>query len=153
MGSPAARLGDMHVCPDVVKSTPPVPHVGGPIIVGCTSVFIGGMPAAVKGNKCVCVGPPSSINEGSSGVKIEGKPAARLGDGCTHGGKIVAGCVTVLIGDKKSSSVSQAKSSSGSSQGKDSQNSKASTNAQESALREGAEKGAPFVEVCPFQGK
>jgi uncharacterized Zn-binding protein involved in type VI secretion len=27
-----------------------------------------------------------------------GKPAARMGDSCSHGGKIVLGCMTVLIG-------------------------------------------------------
>jgi hypothetical protein len=47
----------------------------------------------------VCVGPPDKIKSGSGGVLINGKPAARLGDSTTHGGRIVGGCATVLIGD------------------------------------------------------
>ena len=27
---PAARIGDMHVCPMVTPGVPPIPHVGGP---------------------------------------------------------------------------------------------------------------------------
>lgn len=97
MGKPAARIGDMHVCPQV---TVLVPHVGGPIIgPGCPTVLIGGMPAAVMGDLCVCVGPPDSIILGSTGVMIGGKPAARMGDQCAHGGAIVLGCPTVLIGE------------------------------------------------------
>jgi hypothetical protein len=48
---------------------------------------------------CVCVGPPDSIVLGSFGCLIEGKPAARMGDQCAHGGMIVMGCFTVLIGN------------------------------------------------------
>ena len=44
MGMPAARVGDMHVCPAV---TVLVPHVGGPILPpGAITVIISGMPAA-----------------------------------------------------------------------------------------------------------
>ena len=86
MSKPAARIGDMHVCPMVTPGTPPIPHVGGPIIgPGCATVLIGGMPAAVMGDMCVCTGPPDTITLGSTGVLIGGKPAARLGDMCGHG--------------------------------------------------------------------
>ena len=96
MGKPAARIGDMHVCP---KMNPgPVPHVGGPIVLGAPTVLIGSMPAARVGDMAVCVGPPDKVSAGSSTVIISGKPAARLGDSSAHGGKIVAGCPTVLIG-------------------------------------------------------
>jgi uncharacterized Zn-binding protein involved in type VI secretion len=93
----AARLTDMHVCPMV---TPPgVPHVGGPIIgPGAPTVLIGDMPAAVIGDTCVCVGPPDAIIMGSTTVMIGGKPAARMGDPTVHGGTIIIGCPTVLIG-------------------------------------------------------
>lgn len=67
-GLPAARLGDMHVCP---MFNGPVPHVGGPITVGSPTVLIGGQPAARMGDMATCVGPPDSI---------------------------VMGCMTVLIG-------------------------------------------------------
>jgi len=96
MGKPAARIGDMHVCP---KTNPgPVPHVGGPIVVGAPTVLIGSMPAARVGDMAVCIGPPDKVSAGSSTVTITGKPAARLGDSSGHGGKIVVGCPTVLIG-------------------------------------------------------
>lgn len=96
MGQPAARLTDMHVCPMV---TGVVPHVGGPVLgPGVPTVLIGGLPAAVLGDSCTCVGPPDTIILGSSTVLIGGKPAARLGDSTAHGGSIVLGEFTVLIG-------------------------------------------------------
>jgi uncharacterized Zn-binding protein involved in type VI secretion len=61
-------------------------------------VIIGGMPAATMGGPAVCVGPPDTIIKGSATVMIGGKPAARLGDSCAHGGTIVLGCFTVMIG-------------------------------------------------------
>lgn len=98
MGKFAARIGDPHLCPmvDGLK-----PHVGGPIIgPGVPNVLIGGMPAAVQGDMCACVGPPDCITFGSNSVLIGGRPAARQGDNCAHGGKITIGCPTVLIGGK-----------------------------------------------------
>lgn len=100
MGKPAARIGDMHMCPMVTPGLPPIPHVGGPIVgPGCPTVLIGGMPASVMGDVCTCVGPPDTIILGSTGVMIGGKPAARMGDQCAHGGAITLGCPTVLIGE------------------------------------------------------
>ena len=99
MGQPAARLTDMHVCPVVTPGTPPVPHVGGPIVgPGVATVLIGGLPAAVAGDNAVCVGPPDSIIKGSATVMIGGRPAARMGDTTAHGGSIALGLPTVLIG-------------------------------------------------------
>lgn len=99
MGMPAARIGDLHVCPMVTPALPPIPHVGGPILgPGAPTVLIGGQPAAVVGDMATCVGPPDSIVAGSAVVMIGGKPAARVGDTCAHGGSIVVGCPTVLIG-------------------------------------------------------
>lgn len=95
---PAARISDMHTCPMVTPGTPPVPHVGGPITVGCPTCLIGGMPAARVGDMAVCVGPPDSIAFGSPTVVIGGMMAARIGDPTTHGGVIVAGCPTVMVG-------------------------------------------------------
>jgi uncharacterized Zn-binding protein involved in type VI secretion len=97
MSRPAARITDMHVCPKVEPG--PVPHVGGPIVVpGAPTVFIGGLPAATVGSMAVCVGPPDTVAAGSGTVLLCGKPAARLGDQCQHGGAIVSGAPTVLIG-------------------------------------------------------
>jgi uncharacterized Zn-binding protein involved in type VI secretion len=56
------------------------------------------MPAATIGSMCVCVGPPDSVILGSFTVMMGGKPAARLGDSTAHGGTIVAGAPTVLVG-------------------------------------------------------
>lgn len=78
---------------------PPIPHVGGPIAgPSVPNVLIGKLPAAVVGDLCVCAGPPDSILKGSATVFIGGKPAARMGDSTVHGGVIVAGCPTVIIG-------------------------------------------------------
>jgi len=96
MTKPGARITDMHVCPMV---TVLVPHVGGPVTgPGVPTVLIGGLPAAVMGDLCTCVGPPDTIILGSTTVLIGGKPAARLGDTTAHGGSIVVGTPTVLIG-------------------------------------------------------
>lgn len=94
MAPPAARMGDMHVCPMVTGT---VPHVGGPVSVGSPTVMIGKVPAARVGDMCVCVGPPDSIAMGSTTVLIAGAPAARLGDSTAHGGSIVVGLPTVMI--------------------------------------------------------
>jgi len=76
-----------------------VPHVGGPIMPpGVPTVLIGSMPAATATGMCTCVGPPDIIAKGSATVMIGGLPAARLGDTTAHGGSIVLGCFTVLIG-------------------------------------------------------
>ena len=93
---PAARINDFHVCPMVTGT---VPHVGGPVIgPGEATVLIGGMPAAVVGDSATCSGPPDTIVAGSGTVMIGGKPAARLGDSTSHGGSIVVGEFTVMIG-------------------------------------------------------
>jgi uncharacterized Zn-binding protein involved in type VI secretion len=62
------------------------------------TVLIGGMPAARVGDMCTCVGPPDSIVKGSATVMIGGMPAARMGDSTAHGGSIILGCPTVMIG-------------------------------------------------------
>ncbi len=84
------------MCPMV---TGQVPHVGGPVLpAGEPTVLIGGTPAARVGDMATCTGPPDTIAMGSATVLIGGKPAARMGDTTSHGGTIVAGLPTVLIG-------------------------------------------------------
>lgn len=96
MGMPAARVLDMHVCPML---TVLVPHVGGPILPpAAITVLIGGMPAARLGDMAVCVGPPDVIALGSFTVLTMKQPQARIGDMTAHGGAIVLGCFTVLVG-------------------------------------------------------
>ena len=94
---PAARITDMHVCPMV---TGLVPHVGGPVLpAGCPTVLIGFLPAARVGDMALCVGPPDVVAMGSPTVTIGGMMAARIGDSTAHGGVIVVGCPTVIIGE------------------------------------------------------
>ena len=95
---PAARIGDLHVCPMVTPGTPPVPHVGGPVTMGCPTVMIGFMPAARVGDLATCVGPPDAIAMGSMTVMIGFMPAARIGDLTVHGGTVAVGFPQVLIG-------------------------------------------------------
>ena len=93
---PAARVTDMHVCPMV---TGIVPHVGGPILPPCAiQVLIGGLPAARITDLATCVGPPDIIVMGSSSVLIQYLPAARMLDNTAHGGMIMMGEFTVIIG-------------------------------------------------------
>lgn len=92
----AARITDMHLCPMV---TGIVPHVGGPVVApSAPTVLIGGLPAAGLGSMCVCAGPPDTIMKGSATVLAGGRPLARMGDTTAHGGTIVLGCPTVLVG-------------------------------------------------------
>jgi uncharacterized Zn-binding protein involved in type VI secretion len=86
----------MHICPMV---TGVVPHVGGPILPPCCpQVMIGFLPAARVTDLATCVGPPDVIVKGSMTVMIGGLPAARIGDLTAHGGVIVMGYPTVMIG-------------------------------------------------------
>jgi len=99
---PAARVTDMTACPMVIPGTPPVPHVGGPIIPPCqTNVLVCGMPQARVSDTSICAaGGPAKIVTGAWNVLVGGKPAARIGDMTSHGGRIVTGCPTVLIGTR-----------------------------------------------------
>ena len=115
---PAARLSDMHTCPMVTGMTP---HVGGPILTPCCpTVIIGGLPAARVTDLALCAGPLDAIAMGSPTVLIGNLMAARIGDPTIHGGVIVAGCPTVIIG----------------------------VPAQGAVLAGAAANGAPFVEQC-----
>ncbi len=95
---PAARVTDLHTCPEFDG---PVPHVGGPLLpIGSSpNVFINGLPAVIVGTMATCVGPPDSIAIGSTGIFINGRPAARLGDMTVHGGVIVSGSPNVIFGE------------------------------------------------------
>ncbi|ELY85346.1 PAAR domain-containing protein [Natrinema altunense] len=65
---PAWRaLADVHTCP---LTTGPVPHVGGTVTKGSTSVLINKMPAARMGDTIIESGPPNTIASGCSTVMI-----------------------------------------------------------------------------------
>jgi uncharacterized Zn-binding protein involved in type VI secretion len=112
---PAARKGDNHgACPGI--------HVGGAIQGPCAKkVYIGKKKAARVTDKAKCqCGGPDPIVKGSRTVLIENKMAARIDDPTAHGGKIVQGEPTVIIGD----------------------------NAQGNALSKAASKGKGVVDDC-----
>jgi uncharacterized Zn-binding protein involved in type VI secretion len=115
---PASRISDMHTCPMVNPG--PVPHVGGPDISGSPDVIVGYMPQARVGDSLVCVPAIDKISKGSPTVLVNGRQAARIGDPTVHGGVLVAGCPTVLIGES----------------------------GQGSTLRGAAADGTPFCEEC-----
>jgi len=61
-------------------------------------VLVGGLPAARITDMLTCVGPPDTIIVGAPTVLINNLPAARMADSTAHGGIIVSGIPTVLIG-------------------------------------------------------
>lgn len=67
-GKPAWRAAaDFHTCPLV---TVLVPHVGGVVAMGSTTVLINNLPAARLGDQVVEVGPPNAIVLGETTVLI-----------------------------------------------------------------------------------
>lgn len=139
MSRPAARLADMHTCPMVNPG--PVPHVGGPILPPCkVTVLTGGRPQARVSDRALCIGPPDVIVQGSRSVLVGGLMAARLGDRTAHGGVIVAGCPTVLIGDAGGGGAGAVLSVAASFM---------DPAAQAAALIAAATNGTPFCERCP----
>ena len=157
MGQPAARLTDMHVCPMV---TGIVPHVGGPILPVCApTVLTGKLPQARVTDMLTCVGPPDVIVKGSATVFVSGLPAARMLDSTAHGGVIMLGCFTVLIGDSASGGGSPGAGKlagysppppamPNASGALASAAALSSPKAQAATLRTAAQSGAPFCERC-----
>lgn len=93
---PGVRVGDAHTCPQ----QQPSPHVGGVVVgPGAPTVLLEHLPGCVSGDQCACVGPPNVAVATSATVLFSGKPAVRVGDPTAHGGVIVAGAATVLVGD------------------------------------------------------
>lgn len=136
----AARLSDMHTCPMVSGL---VPHVGGPILPACAvTVLTCQLPQARVGDMLTCVGPPDTIVKGSATVMVNNMPAARLGDTTAHGGVIVMGAPTVIIGDAGGGgggAVAPGLTSAGA---------YAAPKAQAKALIMAARDGTPFCERC-----
>ena len=98
-GAPAARVGDMHVCPMLNPGTPPPPHVGGPISLGSAGVMIGGMPAARMGDMATCSGPPDSIIMGCPTVLIGETGGGSSGGGGGSAAAANAGAHAALVGE------------------------------------------------------
>lgn len=95
----AAYIGDMHVYPMQTPGLPSTPHVGGSILPpGCPHALIESTPVACMGDFAVCIGPPDVVIKGSSSILAGGRPAAHMSDQTAHGGQIVMGCPTVIVG-------------------------------------------------------
>lgn len=90
MAKPAARKTDPSSCP--------LPgHGTNPIATGSPDVFFDGLSAARQGDTCTC---GSALSSGlSSTVFINGKNAATIDTGGTHGSVVIGGSGTVIIGD------------------------------------------------------
>lgn len=67
-GMPAWRVAvDFHTCP---LFSGPVPHVGGTVLVGSTTVLINGLAAVRQGDQIVENAPPNAIAVGEPSVLI-----------------------------------------------------------------------------------
>jgi uncharacterized Zn-binding protein involved in type VI secretion len=95
-GRPAARVSDMHTCPMLGGA---VPHVGGAVLTApAPEVLASGLPLAGAGSQIGCVGALTVVASGSATVLVAGRPVARMGDVTAHGGVLVGGAPTVLVG-------------------------------------------------------
>ena len=144
MGQPAARITDMHTCPMV---TVLVPHVGGPIVKGMPTVITCMMPQARVTDIAICVGPPDLIVKGAFTVLVGSLPAARMGDMTAHGGVIVTGAPTVLIGDAGGGGGGGGGGAGGMGMGNGA-GAFANPAAQAKAMIAASKDGTPFCEVC-----
>ena len=90
-----ALKGHHHTCPEKCGG---VPHVGGPITGGHDSVKINGVPVALVGDDCACSCATDTITTGSSLFTINGIPVAIVGSKTAHGGVVVDGDASVMIG-------------------------------------------------------
>ena len=90
MTLPAANIVAFHVCPA---------HGGGIVLPpGVPQVLVGGLPAARLTSQCMCVGPTDVVSEGAATVLVDGLPAAHIVHKTIHGGTLVTGVPSVLIG-------------------------------------------------------
>jgi uncharacterized Zn-binding protein involved in type VI secretion len=109
MFSPIARVNDFHLCPMQTPAVVPIPHVGGPVVgPGAVTVWAGGMPVSVFGDLAICVGPPDVMVTGAPTVFAEGRPVVRITDTTAHGGMVIVGLPTVMVGDSGGAGSSQA---------------------------------------------
>ena len=92
---PAARIDDFHVC---FATTEGERHIGGRMLIGAGSVEIEKQRAVRAGDTAKCENATDVITQGSGTVKMCGMPAARLGEVTAHGGQIITGAATVMIG-------------------------------------------------------
>lgn len=97
MAIPCVRVGDVQPCP----ATTPQPHGIATVIAGSPTVIVVGQPAAHLGSALVCASAPApnAVTAASTTVFVNGQGAARTGDATSHGGVLLSGQGTVLVGD------------------------------------------------------
>ncbi len=86
-GKPAARLGDAVACPKCGVTA---------LVQGSANVFFDGLPAATLGHACGCGAALSAAV--IPNVLINGQPVAVTGSLTSHGGVVIGGSGTVIIG-------------------------------------------------------
>lgn len=86
-GKPAARLGDAVACPKCGATA---------LVQGSSDVSFDGLPAATLGHACGCGAVLSAAVIPT--VLINGQPAAVLGSLTSHGGVVIGGSGSVIIG-------------------------------------------------------
>lgn len=124
---PSARISDAHACPI---------HGGGAIVTGFPTVLVGSMPASRITDIAMCGPIPNALVSGSMTVLIGKSPASRITESLAHGGKVVSGFPTVLIGDKGGGPVPPAHGPVG------------GMSRQAAALLAAQASNAPLCEVC-----
>jgi uncharacterized Zn-binding protein involved in type VI secretion len=112
MGRPAARINDMHTCPQKEGGRS---HEGGPILEGSPNVFFNGLSAARVGDRVHCNGSDDETAEGEPTVFINCKPAVRKGDKTAHDGVITKGSDNIFIGTSSQGRCAQSAAKSGAS--------------------------------------
>lgn len=92
---PTAFVGDMHVCPMASPSVPPVPHVGGPIVMNTDpTALISVLLIGTVGSQATCAGipPVDTVVMGDPTFLVSSSPSAVAGVSITsHGGTIPMG--------------------------------------------------------------
>ncbi len=99
MPGPVAFLGSMHACPMTTPAIPPVPHVGGPIVLPSDPTFlVMGFPLAGMGAMATCAGVPP-VDPIAMGMPtfLTGTPAAGIGAVTSHGGMVAMGDPTFIV--------------------------------------------------------
>lgn len=95
-GRPAVRVTDRHACP---FSDGLVPHMGGAVLSApAPEVLAAGLPLAAAGSLVGCEGALGIVLSGSATVLVAGWPVARMGDATAHGGVLVDGASSILVG-------------------------------------------------------
>jgi uncharacterized Zn-binding protein involved in type VI secretion len=92
---PISLKGHHHTCPASCGSKA---HEGGPITGGHDIVKVNGIPVALVGDACACSCATDTITSGAALFTVNGIQVAINGSATAHGGVVVAGDGSVMIG-------------------------------------------------------